>query len=102
MINFFRAAISKETGAASGSNRVKRGGSWNNNANNASVSNRNNNNPSNRNNNLGFRLVRSAQHNLTLYGRSRFLLRVYRNRRGNIVIIACDVCIKFFEPESFF
>ena len=48
-------------GSSSGSNRVKRGGSWNNNANNASVCNRNNNNPNNRNNNLGFRLVRSAQ-----------------------------------------
>ena len=44
-----------------GSNRVKRGGSWNNNASNCTVSNRNNNNPYNRNNNNGFRLVRSAQ-----------------------------------------
>ena len=45
-------------GASSGSNRVNRGGSWNNNAYNASVSNRNNNNPNNRNNNLGFRVCR--------------------------------------------
>ncbi len=43
-------------GSSSGSNRVKRGGSWNNNANNCTSSNRNNNNPSNSNNNLGFRL----------------------------------------------
>lgn len=40
--------------------RVHRGGSWYNNANNASVSNRNNNNPYNRNNNIGFWLVRSS------------------------------------------
>jgi hypothetical protein len=36
---------------------VLRGGSWNNNANNARSANRNNNNPSNRNNNNGFRLA---------------------------------------------
>lgn len=40
----------------SGSNRVKRGGSWNNNADNCTLLNRNNNNPSNTNNN-GFRLA---------------------------------------------
>ena len=40
-----------------GSNRVKRGGSWNNNADNCQVVNRNNNNPNNRNNNIGFRVV---------------------------------------------
>ncbi|MDR2692907.1 MAG: SUMF1/EgtB/PvdO family nonheme iron enzyme [Chitinispirillales bacterium] len=40
-----------------GSNRVKRGGSWNNDARNCRVSNRNNNNPDNSNNNTGFRLV---------------------------------------------
>ena len=43
-----------------GSLRRIRGGSWNNNANNATVSNRNNNNPDNRNNNNGFRLARSS------------------------------------------
>ena len=43
-------------GAASGSNRVIRGGSWNNNARNCRSANRNNNNPDNRNNNNGFRL----------------------------------------------
>jgi len=36
-------------------NRVIRGGSWNNNANNTRASNRNNNNPDNWNNNIGFR-----------------------------------------------
>ncbi|MDR2211914.1 MAG: SUMF1/EgtB/PvdO family nonheme iron enzyme [Spirochaetaceae bacterium] len=45
-------------GASSGTNRVKRGGSWNNDARNVRSANRNNNTPSNRNNNLGFRLVR--------------------------------------------
>jgi len=46
---------------AEGSNRVNRGGSWNNNANNARVSNRNNNNPNNRNNNIGFRIACSSK-----------------------------------------
>ena len=45
---------------ASGSNRVIRGGSWNNNAQNCRSANRNNNNPSNNNNNNGFRLCCSA------------------------------------------
>lgn len=40
-----------------GSNRVLRGGSWNNNAQNCRVANRNNNRPDNSNNNIGFRLV---------------------------------------------
>ncbi len=44
-------------GPASGSNRVNRGGSWNNNADNCRVANRNNNRPDNENDNLGFRLV---------------------------------------------
>ncbi|NCA83905.1 MAG: RNA-directed DNA polymerase, partial [Opitutae bacterium] len=42
--------------ADSGSNRVKRGGSWNNTASNCRSAYRNNNDPSNRNNNIGFRL----------------------------------------------
>ena len=42
-----------------GSNRVIRGGSWNNNAQNCRSANRNNNNPDNRNNNIGFRLASS-------------------------------------------
>jgi hypothetical protein len=44
----------------SGSNRVKRGGSWNNNANNVRSANRNNNIPDNSNNNLGFRPVNTG------------------------------------------
>ena len=43
-----------------GSNRVLRGGSWNNNAANLRVANRNNNWPNNRNNNLGFRLTNTG------------------------------------------
>lgn len=43
--------------AVSGSNRVIRGGSWNNDARNLRSANRNNDEPSNRNNDLGFRLV---------------------------------------------
>ncbi|MBQ9430188.1 MAG: RNA-dependent DNA polymerase [Kiritimatiellae bacterium] len=49
--------LASKEGSSSGSNRVKRGGSWNNNADNCNSSNRNNNNPSNENNNDGFRLV---------------------------------------------
>jgi uncharacterized protein (DUF3084 family) len=43
--------------AVSGSNRVIRGGGWNNNARNCRSANRNNNSPGNWNNNLGARLV---------------------------------------------
>jgi hypothetical protein len=52
-----REEVATGEGAASGSNRVKRGGSWNNNARNCRSANRNNNNPSNRNNNNGFRVA---------------------------------------------
>ena len=48
------------TGALSGSYRVRRGGSWVNGANYASVSGRYDYNPYNRYRNLGFRVVRSA------------------------------------------
>jgi hypothetical protein len=44
-------------GAAAGSDRVRRGGSWNNTASNCRSAYRNNNGPSTRNNNVGFRLV---------------------------------------------
>jgi hypothetical protein len=44
-----------------GTNRVNRGGSWNNNASNCRVANRNNNNANNRNNNIGFRIALSSQ-----------------------------------------
>ena len=46
---------------AGNSNRVNRGGSWNNSSRNCTASNRDNNNPDNRNNNLGFRLA-ASQH----------------------------------------
>jgi len=49
--------VTDPQGAASGSYRVLRGGSWNNSAKNCTVGKRNNNNPDNRNNNLGFRLA---------------------------------------------
>jgi formylglycine-generating enzyme required for sulfatase activity len=39
------------------SNRVNRGGSWNNDARNCRAAIRNNNTPTNRNNNVGFRLA---------------------------------------------
>lgn len=39
--------------------RVERGGSWNNSAENCTVSYRNNNSPDNRNNNIGFRVALS-------------------------------------------
>ncbi len=44
-----------------GSNRVKRGGSWNNDARNCRVANRNNNSPENTNNNNGFRVALAPQ-----------------------------------------
>ena len=46
------------TGCRVTTNRVLRGGSWNNNTNNLRVANRNNNNPDNQNNNIGFRCSR--------------------------------------------
>ena len=44
------------TSPSSGTNRVFRGGSWNNSSNNLTCAYRNNNNPNNRNNNIGFRV----------------------------------------------
>ncbi|HRS32916.1 MAG TPA: hypothetical protein P5018_08430 [Rectinema sp.] len=59
---------------------MKRGGSWNNNANNCTVSNRNNNNATNSNNNIGFRcvsifLIRTCSARMAGHkkGKSRFL-----------------------------
>ena len=50
---------SRKGAGHSGSYRVNRGGSWNNNARNIRCANRNRNTPDNRNNNLGFRVARS-------------------------------------------
>ena len=47
-------------GAESGSYRVYRGGSWNNNANNCRVADRNNSNPTSSNYDIGFRVARSS------------------------------------------
>jgi formylglycine-generating enzyme required for sulfatase activity len=64
--SFFDETVEKDenlwvhqTGAAvnHSSNRVNRGGSWNNNARNCRSANRNNNDPDNRNNDLGFRIL---------------------------------------------
>ena len=61
------------TGAATGSNRVVRGGSWDNSAANARSANRNNNTPSNRNNNLGFRVVSTeSKHQRKMCSRTLF------------------------------
>jgi hypothetical protein len=46
--------------AETGSNRVNRGGGWNNNAVNCRSANRNRNAPGNRNDNVGFRLVSAS------------------------------------------
>jgi formylglycine-generating enzyme required for sulfatase activity len=50
----------KGAGHTGGSNRVIRGGSWNNDASNLRSANRNNN-PDNANNNIGFRVALPAQ-----------------------------------------
>ncbi len=55
-----RAAVASEAGWAE-SNRVVRGGSWNNNDNNLRAANRNNNTPTNRNNNNGFRCAKTEE-----------------------------------------
>lgn len=55
-------SVTDPTGPSSGSNRVNRGGSWNNNARNCRPANRNRNKPGNRNNDLGFRLALSPAH----------------------------------------
>ncbi|MCL4880430.1 MAG: SUMF1/EgtB/PvdO family nonheme iron enzyme [Anaerolineae bacterium] len=47
-----------------------RGGSWNNNQDNARAAYRNNNNPDNRNNNIGFRVVVSSHSSVPLQRRS--------------------------------
>lgn len=73
-----------------GSNRVNRGGSWNNNASNCRVSNRNNNSPGNRNNNVGFRLalVQNKQPD-----------GVFLNKEFSLVSVSEAKNERFFTPE---
>jgi len=54
-----RTSGANRRGEKQGSNRVNRGGSWNNNARNCRAANRNRNDPGNRNNNVGLRPVSS-------------------------------------------
>ena len=65
----FKNILASGRGASSGSNRVQRGGNWNNDNNNCRSTNRNNNNPSNNNNNIGFRL--SSTPSVLLQGPAR-------------------------------
>ena len=66
-------ACDKITGGkwSSGSNRVNRGGSWNNGASNCRSANRNRNTPDNRNNNLGFRVAAAPSRRGNGAGRNR-------------------------------
>lgn len=50
-------SMERGAGPVSGSNRLLRGGNWDNNAENVRCSNRNNNGLANENNNIGIRLV---------------------------------------------
>ncbi|MDO5310260.1 MAG: SUMF1/EgtB/PvdO family nonheme iron enzyme [Planctomycetia bacterium] len=65
-LTFRRCVLLKWELTESGSNRVLRGGSWNNNAKNCRSANRNNNTPENRNNNYGFRLALARRDKVTL------------------------------------
>jgi retron-type reverse transcriptase len=88
----------KETGSdAESSNRVNRGGSWNNNARNVRVSNRNNNTPDNRNSNLGFRLARSSKQRVDFEQASLSspLIRV-KKRVTYLFSSFCQTTDKFF------
>ena len=55
--DYASGSVTNPEGPSGGSNRVIRGGSWNNKPRNVRSANRNRNNPDNRNNNLGFRLL---------------------------------------------
>jgi len=61
------------------SNRVKRGGSWNNSAENVRVANRNRNTPTNTNNNLGFRLCLARSPMMVSIIGQRIFLRPSKN-----------------------
>jgi len=71
-LHFFEGTGSKMT------NRVLRGGSWNNNDNNCRLTNRNRNNPDNRNNNIGFRCVQDLALKLRPDLRCRTILQASR------------------------
>jgi hypothetical protein len=61
-----------------------RGGSWNNNANNCTVTNRNNNNPTNTNNNNGFRILN------TFYSRNLyFQVNLQRAQKEESNLLSC-------------
>ena len=72
-----------------GSNRVNRGGSWNNNARNCRSANRNRNAPGNRNNSLGFRLAFSSAHRAQVHAgpltRSKSRPRIIRGEECGAV-----------------
>lgn len=73
---------------ASGSNRVIRGGSYNNDADNCTSSYRNNNDPSNDNNNNGFRLACSAapQERTAVPVGNQFLRKQDEYTRGSVLV----------------
>ena len=60
-VNLWLLSNELRPGAKRGVNRVMRGGSWNNDAQNCRSAIRNNNPPDNRDNNVGFRLASSRQ-----------------------------------------
>jgi formylglycine-generating enzyme required for sulfatase activity len=56
--DYYKRSLQRDpSGPPSGTNRVIRGGSWNNDARNCRSANRNNGHPGNRNDNVGFRLL---------------------------------------------
>ncbi len=57
LLKFSNPDFEGKRASIEGRDRVLRGGSWNNDADNCRTANRNRNNPDNRNNNYGFRLV---------------------------------------------
>ncbi|MBC8213046.1 MAG: SUMF1/EgtB/PvdO family nonheme iron enzyme [Candidatus Marinimicrobia bacterium] len=72
-------------------NRVLRGGSWNNNDNNCRVANRNRNNPNNRNNNNGFRLVSQVSFLFELFEGIQLIMRKEESRP--ILVISVEIRI---------
>ena len=83
-----------------GSNRVLRGGSWNNNARNCRVSNRNNNNPDNRNNNNGFRLslAQNAVSDDLLVNRESSCVSCLETKNEQSRIAGCSISVGGQHP----